>query len=72
MSKHIHIHLKRRSKDANPDGSISPDEKGQEAKLKAECEAFARKVKEEAYRIGGDFRGPGIYMRMQEVLKKRY
>jgi hypothetical protein len=71
MAKHIHFYLKGRGKDANPDGTYSPDEKTREAQLKSECEAFARKVKQEAYKIGGDFRGPGIYTRMMQVLSKK-
>ena len=54
--------------EANPDGTISPDEEEQEDELMAdiviELDNLIAQVREEAMRIGGDFRGPGIRSRI--------
>ena len=54
--------------EANPDGTISDDEEELEDELTAdvmiELDNLIAQVREEAMRIGGDFRGPGIRARI--------
>ena len=54
--------------EANPDGTISDDEEELEDELAAdvmiELDNLIAQVREEAMRIGGDFRGPGIRARI--------
>ena len=54
--------------EANPDGTISADEEELEDELAAdvmiELDNLIAQVREEAMRIGGDFRGPGIRSRI--------
>ena len=54
--------------EANPDGTISDDEEDLEDELASdvlmELDNLIQQVKEEAARIGGGFRGPGIKARI--------
>lgn len=54
--------------EANPDGTISDDEEQMEDELASdvmiELDNLIAQVREEAMRIGGDFRGPGIRARI--------
>ena len=54
--------------EANPDGTISDDEEEMEDELASdvmiELDNLIAQVREEAMRIGGDFRGPGIRARI--------
>ena len=54
--------------EANPDGTISDDEEENEDELASdvmiELDNLIAQVREEAMRIGGDFRGPGIRARI--------
>ena len=54
--------------EANPDGTISDDEEEMEDELTSdvmiELDNLIAQVREEAMRIGGDFRGPGIRARI--------
>ena len=59
----------RRVKDAKPDGLISDDEEEQEQKLTREVMTDVKRWKAEAYKIGGSFRGPGIWSRISRILK---
>ena len=61
--------------EANPDGTISPDEDQKMDKLKKVLEkdilAFNKKVQnhyKEADKIGGSFRGPGYRKRLDDIL----
>ena len=64
--------------EANPDGTISPDEEELEADLTTdvlmELDNLIAQVREEAMRIGGPYRGPGmkirIFMEMQDMIRK--
>lgn len=59
--------------EANDDGTISPDEDARrdEAVEMAgmEFDEFIKKFKEEAYDIGGTFRGPGIWSDIYKVIE---
>ena len=54
--------------EANPDGTISDDEEEMVDELASdvmiELDNLIAQVREEAMRIGGDFRGPGIRARI--------
>ena len=54
--------------EANPDGTISDDEEEMTDELASdvmiELDNLIAQVREEAMRIGGDFRGPGIRARI--------
>ena len=54
--------------EANPDGTVSADEEELEEELAMdvlmELDNLIQQVKEEAGRIGGGFRGPGIKSRI--------
>jgi len=69
MTKHIHIHLSSRAKDANPDGTIGPDEERRRKEVVEKARKLKEDLKKEAYSIGGNFRGPGIWAEIQRVLK---
>jgi len=72
MTKRIHIHLKsglQSTKDANPDGTVSPDEDRREAELTQKAKKLFSDLKTEAYAIGGPFRGPGIWGRIKRTLQ---
>jgi len=64
--------------EANPDGTISDDEEELEEQLMTEAltelDNIIATVREEAIRIGGPFRGPGmkirIFMEMQDMIGK--
>ena len=64
--KHIHVHYH----DANPDGTISPDEDRREADLGRKVISAVAEFKREAYDIGGSFRGPGIWSRIKRLLTR--
>jgi len=60
--------------EANPDGTISDDEDELEEELMMEVmielDNLIAMVREEAMRIGGDFRGPGIRSRVFSEMRK--
>lgn len=60
--------------EANPDGTISDDEEEMEEELMMEAmielDNLIAMVREEAMRIGGDFRGPGIRSRVFGEMRK--
>ena len=60
MSKHIHIHMGSKVKDANPDGTISGDEERRTQALIQKALKDVESWKKEAEAIGGSFRSPGI------------
>lgn len=66
MSKQIHIYLSAKTKDANPDGTVSPDEDRKEKELVQKAKKMFSDLKKEAYEIGGSFRGPGIWSRIKK------
>jgi hypothetical protein len=68
MTKHIHIHLGK-SRDANPDGTIGHDEERRRKEVVEKARKLVSDLKKEAYEIGGNFRGPGIWAEVQRVLK---
>lgn len=70
MAKHFHIHVGGKAKDANPDGTISPDEDRREADLGRKVITAVVEFKREAYDIGGSFRGPGIWSRVKRLLAR--
>ena len=69
--------LKDIIKEANPDGTISPGEDKERAKLLNDFEKTLtvkwnkdyNKYVKEAMKIGGQFRGPGIKKQLQDKLK---
>lgn len=54
--------------DANPDGTISPDEEKRMAELLREANESKSRLKAKAYEIGGSFRGPGNWKRVKSIL----
>ena len=60
--------------EANPDGTISDDEEDLEDELASdvlmELDNLIQQVREEAARIGGGFRGPGIKARIFAEMRK--
>ena len=60
--------------EANPDGTISDDEEDLEEELASdvlmELDNLIQQVREEAMRIGGGFRGPGIKARIYSEMRK--
>jgi hypothetical protein len=57
-----------KTKDANPDGTISPDEEKRMAELLREANESKSRLKAKAYEIGGSFRGPGNWKRVKSIL----
>lgn len=55
--------------DANPDGTIGPDEERRRKEVVEKARKLVNDLKKEAYEIGGSFRGPGIWAEVQRVLK---
>jgi hypothetical protein len=55
-------------RDANPDGTISPDEEKRMAELLREANESKSRLKAKAYEIGGSFRGPGNWKRVKSIL----
>ena len=59
--------------EANLDGTISSDEEDREDMLMADIESsiddLLSMAKEESYNIGGEFRGPGIWDRVKNLIK---
>ena len=56
------------SKDANKDGTISPDEDKCRADLVKKAYSTVLGFKNEAYAIGGNFRGPGIWAQVRAAI----
>ena len=60
--------------EANPDGTVSADEEELEDDLATdilmELDNLIQQVREEAMRIGGGFRGPGIKSRIYTEMRK--
>ena len=60
--------------EANPDGTVSADEEELEEELAMdvlmELDNLIQQVKEEAGRIGGGFRGPGIKSRIFAEMRR--
>jgi len=54
--------------DANPDGTISPDEDRRRKEIVERAQKMRSDLKREAYQIGGNFRGPGIWSEVKKVL----
>ncbi len=67
----IHIHINGKAKDANPDGTVSENEGKERKILVNKARAIKDELKREAYKIGGSFRGPGIWSDVLEVFKSR-
>lgn len=57
------------AKDANPDGTISPDEEKRTRDLLSKAARYKNELRTEAYEIGGSFRGPGIWQQIVSVLR---
>jgi hypothetical protein len=57
------------AKDAKADGTYSPDEEEDERILITRVKDTVAKWHDEAYRIGGNFRGPGIWSRVKRAMK---
>ena len=57
-------------KDANPDGTVSPDEEWRSKELVQKATRLKQELKREAYEIGGSFRGPGIWREVRMELTK--
>ena len=55
-------------RDANPDGTISPDEEGRMRTLIEKARRANADLRAEAYEIGGSFRGPGYWAQVKRVL----
>jgi len=53
---------------ANPDGTISPDEDRKRKDLIQKAKRISEELKREAYNIGGSFRGPGIWVEVKRNL----
>ena len=68
MSTHIHIHPGK-AKDAKSDDTISPDEDQRLKALMLKASQTMKSLKAEAYEIGGSFRGPSYWKRVQEFMK---
>lgn len=54
--------------DTNPNGTYSPDEEADEKILIGRVRNQVAKWRDEAYRIGGPFRGPGIWQRVKHAM----
>jgi hypothetical protein len=59
---------KAKTSDANPDGTIGPNEEQELKALMTEANSVMKKFKERAYQIGGSFRGPGYWKRVQTFI----
>jgi hypothetical protein len=57
------------AKDAKADGTYSPDEEADERILIGRVKDAVAKWRDEAWRIGGNFRGPGIWSRVKQAMK---
>ena len=68
------LRIKKIVQEANMDGTISTDEEELEEELMAEAvielDNLIAMVREEAMRIGGDFRGPGIRSRVFSEMRR--
>ena len=60
-------------KEANPDGTVSPDEDRKREKLVKDSVKNLKKmvddIKRQAYKIGGTFRSPGIRAEVKKAIK---
>ena len=61
-------------KEANPDGTISPDEDRKREKLlkdsMRDIKKITDKIKKEADKIGGEFRSPGIRSQIHQKIRQ--
>lgn len=57
-------------KDANPDGTRSPDEEQRKSALYDEVARTVSNWKRQAYEIGGTFRGPGIWNEVKKQMRR--
>ena len=61
--------------EANPDGTVSPDEDERENDLMMRVEVAIDNLlfdtKREAYNIGGEYRGPGIWNGVKKLIKSK-
>ena len=69
MHRALDAVLNGKAKDAKADGTYSPDEEADEKILLAKAAKAVADFRAEAYRIGGSFRGPGIWARVKATIK---